>query len=445
MNRRYFINLSLPALPLIARLPELSLCGVGIKSVSKFQVSDNHRYLIDEKGNPFFIMGDTPWFIQKLKIDDVRLVLDDRWEKGYNSLLLEILDDSNIPSVDGNGNKAFETDTDITRPNESYWKYADLILEEADKRGFFISINPIWYGWGQGLWIHHINPENMADYGEFLGKRFSRFRNIMWLHAGDRNPDDRLDVCTRIIVKQIKQYAPHHLHTVHNAHEYSSSDFYGQEDWLDVNSGYTYGKSYLHILPEYYRSHPVKPVILCETGYEAEPNDIHSLQDPDSGPIWTPYLIRRNAWWAVFSGACGYFAGSRIWRWEPDWKQTLNARSTIEAPLIHELLRTIPWWKLVPDIHHELVTEGYGGFDDVNFVTAAFSPEGDCAIVYFPEPGKITLNKTLLNSETEASWVDPADGSRRPAKITQLAGSMIEYLSPGNNSAGEPDWALVVI
>ena len=444
MNRRNFLNLSVSALPLITKLPELSLVFVSNKTVSKFQVSVNRRYLIDEKGDPFFIIGDTPWFIQRLTIDNVRLVLNDRQKKGYNSLLLEILDDSKIPSVDGNGNNAFETDTDITRPNEAYWKYTEQILEEADNRGFFISINPIWYGWGPGLWMHHINPTNIAVYGEFLGKRFARFRNIMWLNAGDRNPDDRLDVCTRVFIEKIKRFAPHHLHTVHNAHEYSSSDFYIQEDWLDINSGYTYGKSYLHILPEYYRSHPVKPIILCETGYEAEPNDIYSLQDPNSGPLWTPYLIRRNVWWAVFSGACGYFAGSRLWRWEPNWKETLNVRSTIEAPLVHQLLKTMAWWKLVPDTHHELVTEGYGEFDDVNYVTAAFTPEGDCAVVYLPESEKITLNTTIFKEEPEANWFDPTDGSRKPATGTNLAYGKVEYQSPGKNSTGEPDWVLVV-
>lgn len=444
MNRRHFLNLSVPALPLITIQPEMSLALVSKKTVSKFRVSVNRRHLIDEKGEPFFIMGDTPWFIQKLTIDDVRLVLNDRQKKGYNSLLLEILDDSNIPSVDGNGNNAFETDTDITRPNEAYWKYTEQILEEADKRGFFICINPIWYGWGSGLWMHHINPVNMAVYGEFLGKRFFRFRNIMWLNAGDRNPDDRLDACTRVLVGKMKKFAPHHLHTVHNAHEYSSSDFYGHEDWLDVNSGYTYGKSYLHILPEYYRNHPVKPIILCETGYEAEPNDIHSLQDPNSGPLWTPYLIRRNVWWAVLSGACGYFAGSRLWRWEPDWKETLNVRSTAEAPLVHKLLRTMEWFKLVPDTHHELVTEGYGGFDDVNYVTAAFTPDGECAIVYLPEAGKISLNTTILKEEYETTWFDPTNGTRKPATGVNLAYGKVDYQSPGRNSAGEPDWVLVL-
>ena len=441
MNRRNFINLGLIATAAAGMIPGSAFTLNDFRPKSKFAVSENKHYMVNENGHPFFIMGDTPWFVQKLLIEEVKFIYDDRLKKGYNSLLFEILDDSNIPSVDGYGNHAFQTDTDITRPNEPYWKYAEQVLDEADKRGFFIVINPIWYGWGEGLWMHHINPENIAVYGEFLGKRFARFSNIMWLNAGDRNPDDRLDVCTRVLVENIKKHAPHHLHTVHNAHEYSSSDFYGQEAWLDVNSGYTYGKSYLHIMPEYYRNRPAKPVILCETGYEGEPNDIHSLQDENSGPLWTPYLIRRNVWWAVFSGACGYFAGSRLWRWEPDWKETMQVRSTIEAPLVHKLLNKLPWWELVPDTYHSFITKGYGGWDNTNYVTAAVTDDGKCGVVYLPQETEFKVNTNLIKGKPEIFWFDPTNGKQITVK--EIGPENI-FKTPGKNAAGEPDWVLVL-
>lgn len=443
MERRNFLKTTLAAAALASSGISFAMAPDKSQGSSLFKVSTNKRYLLDSSGKPFFIMGDTPWFIQKLKTEDALLVLDDRHKKGYNSLLLEMLDDSTIPCIDGYGNPAFGTDTDITQPNQAFWDYTLKLFEECEKRGFLIAVNPIWYGWGGGLWMHHINPKNMAVYGEFLGKKFARFRNILWLNAGDRNPDDRLDACTRALIEQIRKYAPHHLHTVHNAHEYSSSDFYYNEPWLDVNSGYTYGKSYLHILPEYYRNRPVKPIILCETGYEAEPNDIHSLQDPNSGPLWTPYLIRRNVWWAVSSGACGYFAGSRLWRWEENWKETLHVRSSIEAPLLMKLFDALDWWKLVPDIHHDFVTDGWGGFDDVNYVTAAIHPEGSCALVYMPEAAKITVNTAKLAGKSEAVWFDPSNGAKKRASGKRLSGETTEFETPEKNAAGEPDWVLV--
>lgn len=443
MERRDFLKTGFAAVAFAGTRLPFSWEEGNSQNKSSFRVSDNKRYLTDASGKPFFIMGDTPWFIQKQKIEDVRLILGDRLKKGYNSLLLELLDDSAIPSVDGYGNHAFVTDTDITKPDQAYWDYTIQIFEECEKLGFFVVVNPIWYGWGGGLWMHHINTANIAVYGEFLGKLFARFRNLMWLNGGDRNPDDRLDACTRVLIDRLRKFAPHHLHTVHNAHEYSSSDFYYNEKWLDVNSGYTYGKSFLHILPEYYRNRPVKPVILCETGYEDEPNDIHSLQDENSGPLWTPYLIRRNVWWAVMSGACGYFAGSRLWRWEENWKETLQVRSAIEAPVVMQLFRSVPWWRLVPDIHHEFVTEGWGGFDDVNYVTAAITPEGNYAVAYMPGASAITIQKNRLNANCISYWFDPINGSVIPAAGKELSSAATLFETPGNNGVGEPDRVLV--
>ena len=89
-----------------------------------------------------------PWFLQKCRLEDVRLVLDDRKAKGFNTLFLEILDDSAIPSRDAYGNVAFAPETDITRPVEAYWRYADAVMEEAERRGFFVILSDLWYGGG---------------------------------------------------------------------------------------------------------------------------------------------------------------------------------------------------------------------------------------------------------------------------------------------------------
>jgi len=45
------------------------------------KASDNRRHLVDSKGKPFLRLGDTPWFLQKLPLEDVRRVMDDRKAK----------------------------------------------------------------------------------------------------------------------------------------------------------------------------------------------------------------------------------------------------------------------------------------------------------------------------------------------------------------------------
>jgi hypothetical protein len=409
------------------------------------KLSENRRYLVDQQGQPFFVMGDTPWFVQKLKIEDMRMLMDDRLAKGFNTLFLEVLDDSHIPSKDGYGNVAFQPDTDITRPVEAYWQYAEQVMDEAEKRGLFIILSDLWYGYGDGLWMHHVKPENARVYGVFIGKRFARFKNLMWMQAGDRNPDANLLECTRILAREILAAAPHQLHTVHNAPEFASARFYHADPWLGVNLGYTYGASYLHILPEYQRSDPVRPVILGETGYEDEPNDIQRLPDAKKGDLWNPYRIRRNAWWAVMSGAKGYCAGTRLWRWEPNWREVMNARSTVEAPNILKVMKTLAWWKLAPDTKHEFVTSGFGQWKQADYATAALAEDGSCGSVYVPSARMVRVNMTKLKTSVSAAWFDPSS-----AAVKAVDGSPFDnrgeraFAPPDRNAAGDGDWVLVL-
>ncbi|MHC1767141.1 MAG: DUF4038 domain-containing protein [Verrucomicrobiia bacterium] len=419
-------------------------CGAGTPAFP-LKVSENRRYLEDSAGRPFFVMGNTPWLIQKLKIEDVRKLMDDRVAKGFNTLFLELLDDSRIPSIDGYGNPAFQADTDITRPVEAYWNYAEQVLEEAEQRGLFVIHSELWYGAGGGLWMHHVTPENAKVYGAFIGRRFARYKNLTWMHAGDRSPDANLAECTRVLAREIQAAAPHHLHTVHNAHEFASARFHQEDPWLDVNLGYTYGASYLHILPEYQRANPVRPIILGETGYEAEPNAIELLPDAKKGNLWTPFRIRRNAWWAVMSGAVGYCAGSRLWRWEANWRETMQVRSTKEAPLILRGLENIAWWKLVPDTKHEFITAGFGEWKKADYATAALADDGSCAVVYLPSPRTITVNLTRFRGPVVARWFDPTSGQFKAASEKHYPNQgEATFYGCEPNAAAEGDWALVV-
>ncbi len=409
------------------------------------KVSENHRYLVDQKDEPFFVMGDTPWFIQKQQIEDVRLIMDDRIAKGFNTLFLELLDDANIPSVDAHGVVAFDPPTDVTRPVEAYWDYAEQVMDEAEKRGLFVIQNSIWFGAGKGLWRHHITPANCRVYGEFIARKFARFQNLMWMHVGDRNPDARLAACARELAASFDRFAPHQLQTAHLRHEFGSATYFKDDAWLDVNMAYTYAAAYLPVLAEYQRNSPVRPVILGETGYEGEANSIKLLPDSKPGDLWTPYRIRRNAWWAVLSGANGYCAGTRLWRWEKEWRDVMQVRSIREAPSLLKILNRIPWWKFAPDTNHEFVIDGFGEWRKADFATAALADDGSCGAVYLPSPRTITVDLSKLRGEATAVWCDPTRGTTEPASGDPLpAGGRQIFTPPGNNAAGETDWVLLL-
>ena len=407
------------------------------------KVRNNHRFLVDSNDAPFFVMADTPWFLQKLRLEEVRRIMDDRLAKGFNSLFLEILDDSAMPSRDAYGHVAFDPDKDITKPVEDYWRYADAVMEEAQRRGFFVIMSDLWYGAGGGLWMHHVTPESAGAYGRFLGKRYARFNNVMWMECGDRNPDDRLAECARQLALAIRQEAPQQLHTAHLSHEFASAAFFHKEAWLDVNMAYTYGASYLHVLPDNQRTAPIRPVILGETGYEDEPNDIELLPDARKGDLWNPYRIRRNAWWAVFSGASGYCAGTRLWRFEKNWPDVLNAKSTRQAPLLLRLLQSRPWWRLEPDSKHALVTAGYGRWKEANYVTAGQTADGASPPPICPGLGHHGGDGPL-KGPLRVSWFDPADGKIQIVEDAAPADGERVFTAPGKNADGDLDWVLVL-
>jgi len=409
------------------------------------RVSDNRRYLVDAKQRPFFVIGDTPWFLQKLPLEDVRLIMDDRQAKGFNTLFLEILDDSHLPSIDAYGNVAFKPELDITKPVEAYWRYADTVMEEAARRGFFVIMSNLWYGAGNGLWMHHVTPESASVYGRFLAARYARFPNLMWMHCGDRNPDERLAECARRLARAAREAAPHHLQTAHLSHEYASAACFAQDDWLDVNMAYTYGASYVHVIPEYRRTDPIRPVLLGETGYEDEPNAIELLPDARKGDLWNPYRIRRNAYWAALSGACGYCAGTRLWRFESNWRDVLNAESTRQAPWLAKFMESGPWWRLIPDLEHQLVTAGFGTWKQADYVTAARSDDGVFALVYLPSPRTITVDLDRLQGPVAARWFDPTSGQSRPAEASSIPQKgKHDFTPPAKNGAGEGDWGLIL-
>ena len=110
------------------------------------------------------------------------------------------------------------------------------VMEEAAGRGFFIIMSDLWYGAGKGLWMHHVTPESARVYGRFLGRRYARFKNLMWMHCGDRNPDARLAECARQLARAIGEAAPHQLHTAHLGLHFS---FAGR---ADLFAGYTHSE-----------------------------------------------------------------------------------------------------------------------------------------------------------------------------------------------------------
>jgi len=120
-------------------------------------------------------------------------------------------------------------------------------------------------------------------------------------------------------------------------------------------------------------------------------------------------------------------------------------RSTAEAPHLLRLVETIPWWRLAPDVRHELVTAGFGTWKQADYVTAALADDGSAGVAYLPDARQITANLTKFSGRVTARWFDPASG-----QFTAIAGSPFgntgpqDFTPPGKNAGGDSDWVLVL-
>jgi hypothetical protein len=165
-------------------------------------------------------------------------------------------------------------------------------------------------------------------------------------------------------------------------------------------------------------------------------------------------------YWTMLSGATGQLYGNKyIWRFLPAWKDYLDSPGIVQLGYMAELFQARKWYDLVPDQKHTFVTAGYGHFisigppatattarfADNDYVTAALTPDGRLGMAYLPQGGTITVALWKLQDRITARWFDPTNNQFRA-----IAGSPFsnrgrrQFTPPGKNSAGDPDWVLVL-
>ena len=134
---------------------------------------------------------------------------------------------------------------DYTMPNEAYFDHADWVLRRAAEEGFLVLLTPSYVGFdggSQGWYAAMVanGPERLREYGEYLGRRYRDFDNILWVHGGDYDPP-RKDLVQRHCGRDRRTFDPRALHTAHCAPETAAFEYWQEEPWLEVNNVYTYG------------------------------------------------------------------------------------------------------------------------------------------------------------------------------------------------------------
>src|SRR5690606_20933019 len=281
-------------------------------------------------------------------------------------------------------------------------------------------------------------PGRLRAYGEYLGRRYRDFTNILWMHGGDYNPPERTLV--RAIVQGIRTHDHRALHSSHMAPDMAALDYWKDEPWLDVNTVYTYGPTYAPVLAQHSRADHL-PLFLIESAYENE----HEA---------TERRLRTQAYHALLSGAFGHvFGNNPIWHFGSGglypapvtWPEALDSPGARSMTHLRKLMTAFPWWHLQPDVDHSMLTDGLGTGEDR--AVSVRSADGALALIYRPSEREIVVGlNQLAGPQVVAHWYEPTDGRQSEARESpfQARGSRRFRPERPANQSGFDDWVLIL-
>lgn len=418
-------------------------------------VDPTGRFLINSIANkPVFLTGDSPQqLVTQLCADDVNTYLDDRQKKGFNALWVYAADKvyQANPPHNCNGDVPFNG-RDFTSFNKAYWNFVDSVVASAERRGIIVFIDPGFVGLvssgGYLTSYRNASAKTMTEYGQFLGKRYKGYSNIVWSLGGDADPvQSKVYMRLATLATALAASDPNHLITFEACRSGCSSGgnkssldaLPGPPSWLGINWVYNTHPTVIEgCQAAWNKGHPLMPPIMGEDWYELE----HEMTD---------FQIREEGYWEVLSGcyAGRLFGNAAIYGFNspnggvtsPTWRSQLDSVGSVGQANMGKLFRSREHWKLEPDLNHKVVTAGYGSGSTVT--TTARTSDGQTIIAYVPDGHDTTLTVDMTKVASKSSlakawWFNPSSAS------TKLIG---QFKNSGKQQFTAPDgkdWVLVI-
>lgn len=404
------------------------------------KISKNGRYFTDRYGRPFLMNADAAWTLfHRLRKEEAFEYLANRRSQHFNTVFLQLLppepNQSNVY-----GESPFYSKNDFTAPNEPYFQYVEQIIQQAARWQMVVALVPAWLGCCRTNWYdvqYQNGPEKCRTYGSYLGNRFGKFSNLVWIMGGDRDPL-REEIVQRAIAEGIHAAAPHQLMTFHAASSHSSTDVFSNEKWLDFSMVYSYfrGKQgvwnteqpqvYEVALKEYQKPQ-AKTFILGESQYEDE-------------NVGTPQMVRRQAYWTVLSGGSGHCYGSSLWEFKSNWRTTVTLPGATQIGLFYKIMGGLPWYLFRPDTSDDLLVEGRGAYSSDDYAVVSRLSNNRLAMIYLPTSRTVRINvEKIKGSSIRALWINPRNNKRYLGGFFKPKGT--RELTPPSL---DEDWILLV-
>jgi hypothetical protein len=432
-----------PILFLLSLLASFSLA----QPPERLRVSSLGHYLVTQSGKPFFMLADTNLGLVNLMTRaHVSEYLQDRKEKGFNTVQTSILISGVVPNPEGVYPFEFlkpdaptpnEKGYDFSRPIEAYWKHLDFVVQETNRLGLYVGLVVAWnnhLGGPNGPAVPLAWTEARAKtYGQMLARRYANAR-VIWILGGD----DRFDLESpskgsdraawwAAMAQGIKEATSFALISFLPSGGLSSSDVLGNTPWLSFHgqqSGNVEGEFNSLIAKDYART-PAKPVVDLQPLFEDNP-----FWDTKKGG-WTNKRpseaeVRRIHYWNAFSGAAGTVFGNlgvafyhtdaaNLYPGGPSmtWQEGLGAPGAAQMGHLARLMNSRPFTEARPDTG--IIQDSKGS--SATAVTALVAPS--FAFIYLPNPRSVRVDASRFGP-TKAWWFNPKNG--QALSIGEIAG-----------------------
>jgi hypothetical protein len=250
-----------------------------------------------------------------------------------------------------------------------------------------------------------------------------------------------------------------YLMTYHISGEHSSSEFFQDSRWLDINmiqSGHiaAYYDNY-RLIEDAFNRTPVKPVLDGEIIYEGMPIGFC----PANGRA-DAHNVRTEAYWSVFAGACGvtygcngiihFYKKDSGWSWWADrnWEEVLDVPGSFQMQNLKDLMLSRPYFSRIPD-QSLIMPEPSCGVDHLQCARDGHTGETDATyiMVYFPY---LTYKYSIRTDVIEADklriwWFDPRTGKvYDKGKIDNTGVFKMPWGSDIKTDGTGPDWVLII-
>ncbi len=483
-----------------------------LKSPGKLQVCQVNPHLLETANRvPVFINNYTAWqVLKKGSREEITEFFKLLKNNKFNMVSTVILTDNidipydndtsyygRLPFYSNSSGDPNPLDPIITTGNTlgkkgqyDYWDHLNFTIDVAAENGMYICLLPTWGKWVAGSYSKQISDDriifdktNAYKYGVWLGKRYGKNKNIVWMVGGDRaainnlddgvqdfrevwsamaegladgengvdNYDGFADYSKILISYHPRKWAP------------NSSEWFHNENWLAFNSIQDTPYDQIVSVPNDYNLKPAKPTWLFEGRYEG---------------ATSAWAVRYQAYQTVLAGGFGHTYGSENWMFPKNWRENLQLPGVAQMAHLYTVIREIwtdnefsnrmPDQKLIigeqGDTKGDGMTigDGDGGPNaknkpnaTSNRITAMRDSAGKWAMVYSANGRDIKLDLSLLASvKMDAYWFNPRTGMwrvndkeyKQPTPFyTDILKEGKNYLFEAPGNAGhDNDWLLVL-